>query len=46
MSDDYLYETFNVDKPENYEQIKADNLGRTGPCPYEVLEQQAHSSGG
>ena len=24
MSDDYLYETFNVDKPENYEQLKAD----------------------
>lgn len=24
MSDDYLYETFNVDKPENYDQIKAD----------------------
>lgn len=24
MSDDYLYETFNVDKPENYEQMKAD----------------------
>lgn len=24
MSDDYLYETFNVEKPENYEEIKAE----------------------
>ncbi len=24
MSDDYLYETFNVDKPEDYERMKAD----------------------
>ena len=24
MSDDYLYETFDIDKPENYEQMKAD----------------------